>query len=194
MPTAPEDRDALRRQLLAERERFVTEAGTAAQERLEGHLREVLAQVEPEVLGVYWPVRHEFNAVGSLVVFARSLDAVVALPFCTRGPREADDGTPGMHYRAWAGGEPRVRDACNLPSADGPVVVPDVVLVPCLGFTRDGFRLGYGAGFFDRWLGAHPHVTAVGVAWSVARLEAGRFAPRPHDRPLTVVVTEDGVA
>ncbi|MCU0773681.1 MAG: 5-formyltetrahydrofolate cyclo-ligase [Ideonella sp.] len=194
MLPAPDDRDALRRQLLAERERFVSRAGTAAQEQLEVHLREVLAQVEPQTLGLYWPVRHEFNAVGSLVAFARSLEAAVALPFCTRGPREADDGTPGMHYRGWDGGEPRVRDACGLPSADGRAVVPDVVLVPCLGFTGDGFRLGYGAGFFDRWLGVHPHVTAVGVAWSVARLGAGRFVPQPHDQPLTFVVTEDGVA
>ena len=47
-----------------------------------------------------------------------------------------------MEYRHWDRSEPRLNDECGIPSADGPVIVPDVVLVPCLGFTRSGFRLG----------------------------------------------------
>jgi 5-formyltetrahydrofolate cyclo-ligase len=61
------------------------------------------------------------------------------------------------------------------------------VLVPCLGFTREGYRLGYGGGYFDRWLAAHPGVTAVGLAWSVGECT---FAVEPHDLPLAVVITE----
>jgi 5,10-methenyltetrahydrofolate synthetase len=194
-PRPDDDRHDLRRRLLAERERFVAEGGGAAQDRLEGHLRKVLEQLEPVTLGLYWPIRLEFNAAGSLASFARSHGARVVLPYCTRGRHEhgPGDGTPGMHYRAWDGQPPTVRDACGVPSCDGEVALPDVVLVPCLGYTAQGFRLGYGAGFFDRWLAAHPGVTSVGVAWSCGRLEEGAFAPRPHDQPLTLVVTDDGV-
>ena len=71
--------------------------------------------------------------------------------------------------------------------------MPDVVLVPCVGFTGAGYRLGYGGGYFDRWLAAHPHVVAVGVAWSVAELDPATFAAQPHDLPLAFVVTERGV-
>lgn len=98
-----------------------------------------------------------------------------------------------MHYRAWDGSAPALRDGCGIAASEGPPVEPDVVLVPCVGFTRSGYRLGYGGGYFDRWMAAHPHVTAVGVAWSVGEVSEADFAPQPHDQPLTLVVTEHGV-
>ena len=98
-----------------------------------------------------------------------------------------------MHYRAWDLGEPTVRDECHIASASGPRVVPDVVLVPCVGFTRAGHRLGYGGGYFDRWLASHPGVTAVGVAWSVGRVDRAVFDPQPHDVTLALVITEQGI-
>ena len=91
------------------------------------------------------------------------------------------------------GTEPEARDGCGLPTASGAPVQPDVVLVPCVGFTEDGYRLGYGGGFFDRYLDAHPDTTAVGVAWSVGRMPREAFTPAAHDRPLMLVVTENGV-
>lgn len=72
-------------------------------------------------------------------------------------------------------------------------MIPDVVLVPCVGFTRSGYRLGYGGGFFDRWLAANPHATAVGIAWSLAEIDESQLVPEAHDRPLAMVVTERGV-
>ena len=97
-----------------------------------------------------------------------------------------------MHYRLWDGAAPRCVDDCGIPSSDGPEVVPDVVVVPCVGYTVSGHRLGYGGGYFDRWLAAHPHVCAVGVAWSASRLDESAFAPQAHDVQLAFIVTERG--
>ena len=84
-------------------------------------------------------------------------------------------------------------DECGILSCDGATVVPDVVLVPCVGFTAEGYRLGYGGGYFDRWLARNPGVTTVGVAWSNAEIMPGAFESQAHDQPLTLVVTEHGV-
>lgn len=73
------------------------------------------------------------------------------------------------------------------------MVVPDVVVVPCLGYTKSGFRLGYGGGYYDRWLAAHPHVTAIGVAWSACEIDEAEFVLEAHDLALTIVMTERGV-
>ena len=62
-----------------------------------------------------------------------------------------------------------------------------------MGYTREGFRLGYGGGYFDRFLAAHPEVTAVGVAWSHAELSMVELAPQAHDLPLIGVVTDAAV-
>lgn len=178
-------RTALRQQLLADRTRFMqTPAAEAAARALATQVRVVLDQLVPECLGLYWPMRSEFNAVA--LGLQDEKDLAVALPFARRDP-------PSMHYRLWDGTEPEARDGCGLPTASGAPVQPDVVLVPCVGFTEDGYRLGYGGGFFDRYLDAHPDTTAVGVAWSVGRMPREAFTPAAHDRPLMLVVTENGV-
>lgn len=178
----PSERSTLRERLLAERERFVAGPDAKAAARALGStLDEVLRQLEPDCLGSYWPVRSEFTP--SVASFARQ---GLALPYANRVPRE-------MHYRRWDGRAPTIVDACGIASTEGEPVVPDVVLVPCVGFTDAGFRLGYGGGYFDRWLSTHPGVTAVGIAWSVGRLAAGEFEPGPQDQPLSLIVTEHGV-
>ncbi len=110
----------------------------------------------------------------------------LALPFVHKSP-------PRMEYRLWDGQAPSVRDEVGIPSVAAACALPDVVLVPCLGFTDDAYRLGYGGGYFDRWLAANPHVVAVGIAWEFGRLARGEFEVLPHDLPLSMMVTERGV-
>jgi len=164
-------------------------AGAAAQDALAVHLSAVLAALEPDGLGTYWPMRSEFNA-GLLwhaerVTTSPALSLPLSLPFTQREPRR-------MHYRQWDGQPPTERDECGVATSTGRETVPDVVLVPCVGFTPSGYRLGYGGGYFDRWLAAHPHVTAVGVAWSAGEVSEAEFAAEAHDLPLACIVTERG--
>lgn len=149
-------------------------------------LTALVARLEPECLGIYWPMRSEFNAAPLWHDDRVGTSFHIALPFAQREPRQ-------MHYRLWDGAAPRLQDECGIAASDGAAVVPDVVLVPCVGFTRSGYRLGYGGGYFDSWLAAHPHVTAVGVAWAVSEINEAEFAAEPHDQPLTLIVTERGV-
>jgi 5-formyltetrahydrofolate cyclo-ligase len=178
----------LRRRLIARREAFAAgpeHAGAVA--ALSRHLIGVVSELEPDSLGLYWPVRSEFNAVVALETDAALTKLPMSLPFAHRTPIQ-------MVYRAWNRVAPAVVDDCGIPTAGGTPVVPDVVLVPCVGFTASGFRLGYGGGYFDRWVAQHPHVTTVGVAWACGLLADSEFAPERHDRPLTLVLTERGVA
>lgn len=186
-PTDSGARQALRRRLLADRmARAEGPQAAPAQAAFGGGLLGLIGELEPDLLGVYVPVRGEFNAIAPLEGL-RGPKLHLALPFACREP-------PRMHYRAWRG-EPLAKvDECGLPApGPGPEVVPDVVLVPCVGFTRSGYRLGYGGGYFDRWLALHPGVTAVGVAWSQDEIDEADFAAQAHDRPLALILSELGV-
>jgi hypothetical protein len=60
------------------------------------------------------------------------------------------------------------------------------------GFDAQGYRLGYGGGYFDRTLdAASPQPLAIGVAFEFAGLPTIR--PQPHDVPMDFVVTEAGI-
>lgn len=175
---------ALRQQLLAQRKAWFSSAEAAQQrdlmsERVAGVLRDL----EPECLGLYWPFDCEFNAAELWQIDPSLHQTVVALPYAYKSPKR-------MEFRQWNGKPPEMRDECGIPAASGAVVVPDVVLVPCLGFTRQGYRLGYGGGYFDRWLAQHPETVSVGLAWAGGEIE---FEIAPHDVPMTLIVTEHGV-
>lgn len=66
----------------------------------------------------------------------------------------------------------------------------DVVLVPGIVFTRAGHRIGYGGGYFDRFLSTFAG-TSIGLAYDFQVL--GSIPIEAHDVRVTLVVTETGV-
>ncbi|OWQ90424.1 5-formyltetrahydrofolate cyclo-ligase [Roseateles aquatilis] len=183
--TWPHERNELRRALLARRrEWWATAEARLAADKLGEQLLGLLHQLEPLSLGLYWPLEGEFNAAAWAAGHKLGAEMQLALPFARKA---GDRGPAAMEFRRWDGAEPTLKDECGIPSCAGPVLVPEVLLVPCLGFTREGFRLGYGGGYFDRWMAAHPGVTAIGLAWQGGEVD---FEVQPHDQALTVVLTE----
>lgn len=170
--------------LLAARAAFAADA--SAQSQLATHLMSVLRQLVPERLGIYSAVRSEFDVAPVCLAEPDLIHTPLALPFSSLAPRR-------MEFRHWDRLPLSQRDECGILASDGPVVVPDVVLAPCVGYTTSGWRLGYGGGYFDRWMAEHPHATVVGVAWSVGEIDETLWHPQPHDRALACVVTERGV-
>jgi 5-formyltetrahydrofolate cyclo-ligase len=65
----------------------------------------------------------------------------------------------------------------------------DVFVVPGIGFTKDGQRLGNGLGFYDRLLARAPQATRIGLAYSVQIVDA--IPAEPHDIRMHTVITED---
>ena len=76
------------------------------------------------------------------------------------------------------------------PDSSAPRIDPqdgDVILVPALSYDREGYRLGQGGGYYDRFLGRRK-LTSVGLGRDVLLLAR---APREtHDRGVTCLVTE----
>lgn len=73
------------------------------------------------------------------------------------------------------------------PQPDAPLLEPDVLFVPLVGFTENGDRLGQGGGHYDRWLEGRDDVKAIGLAWDCQLVE--QLPVEPHDRSLLAVVT-----
>lgn len=161
--------------------------------QLVAHLLPLLEALEPDCLGLYWPLPGEIDLHGLVQQLLQTPSASMrlALPWAQRATPEMPE--PHMHFRRWQGQAPDSRDPCGVPSTTGTETVPDVLLVPCIGVTPSGIRLGYGGGFYDRYLAAHPHITAIGIAWPHAVLSDAQLPAQAHDRALMLVVTANGV-
>lgn len=64
-------------------------------------------------------------------------------------------------------------------------------VIPLIGFDDRCHRLGYGAGYYDRFLGAYPRILRVGTGFACQR--ADRIPSEPHDITMHCIVTEEGV-
>jgi 5-formyltetrahydrofolate cyclo-ligase len=68
----------------------------------------------------------------------------------------------------------------------------DLVIVPTLAFDKQGFRLGWGGGFYDKFLAGQKKALKVGLAPSSAIVTDG-IPYEPHDIALDIVITEKGI-
>lgn len=81
-----------------------------------------------------------------------------------------------------------------MPDAALPELFPDpgdLMLVPALCFDADGYRLGHGGGYYDRYLAAHP-VFSVGLCREV--LLSPGLPREPHDRAVCCLITDKKIA
>jgi 5-formyltetrahydrofolate cyclo-ligase len=74
---------------------------------------------------------------------------------------------------------------------DAPVVTEmiEIALVPLIGFDRNGNRLGYGRGYYDRFFETHPNIPRIGLAYACQ--EAVAIPADPFDRKLNWIITEN---
>lgn len=70
-------------------------------------------------------------------------------------------------------------------------VVPALktIVVPVLGFDEEGYRLGYGGGYYDRFLKMYPKALTIGLSFQFGLLKEG-FSHESHDIPLDMIITE----
>lgn len=137
------------------------------------------------VIAFCWPHMAEHD-VRSVIEHWISLGATAALPVVV-APRSP------LIFRHWHPGVATKPGPLGIPTPiDSEELRPDTLLIPANGFDACGFRLGYGAGYFDRTISAlRPAVRVIGVAYEIGRLPS--IHPQPHDEAMDMVVTEAGV-
>ncbi len=142
-----------------------------------------------QTIAAYWPMNDEPDLRPLLEQWVEEAGLTVCLPVV----RERD---AALVFRPWTPDTPMEAGAYGIEAPTGDTeVVPDVVLVPTLGYTPEADRLGYGGGYYDRTLAAlnqagHPYI-AIGIAWEEGLLPED-YQPAPHDVQLAAVLTPAG--
>jgi len=188
-PTIRDEKRAARATAVARRTATTARIDTAAAaDAVKDQLLRTFAPPPGTILSAFWAIGDELD-LRPLLHAAHALGCVCALPVVI-GPR-----TP-LEFRHWEPGVELVVSAFGIPEPGPkrPAVTPDISVVPLLAFDREGYRLGYGGGFYDRTLAlmrglprARPHIAA-GAGF--ADQEVPHVPREPHDARLDWIVTD----
>lgn len=182
----------LRRLLLARRQALPEDEKRYAEIQVMNHLIHLLRYLKPgpSVAG-YLAVQGELDVLAALKSFKNNGFSVclpvlpeskeLPLCFCGWDPDRQDELEPGpfgIHV-------PRQKNN----------VIPDALLVPLVGFTRFGQRLGYGGGWYDRTVShlrqLKPGLPVIGIAFACQEVDS--LPTDPWDQLLDCIVTQQGV-
>jgi len=157
----------------------------AIAEQVAGELDRLIAATPESLVSLYWPFRGELDLRGWMRGFV-ARGGRVALPVVVAKAQP-------LVFREWRPGIAMTHGVWKIPiPAEGPEVMPGVVIAPLVGHDPGCYRLGYGGGFFDRTLAAHPgKPLVIGVGDGSGAIAS--IFPQPHDIPMDVILTEAGV-
>lgn len=140
------------------------------------------------IVAGFFPMKTEISPLPLMRKLAAG-GALLALP------RIRGRGHP-LSMRAWSFGAALVPGQWGIrePAPDAPEVAPDILIVPFAAYDRSGYRVGYGAGYYDRTIAtlqAKKKVVTVGFGCVAQEIEA--CPVEEHDKQLDFIVTEQGI-
>ncbi len=198
MGTQVMDKDQLRRFMMGKRDALPAEVRCLKSVGIAERLAAMEWYMEQDEILVYSAIRSEVDLTtfchkawkdGKVLFFPRvfgeqmefyrvdSMSQLIRGSFSVMEPRLKEDADPNnedmpIAGEAWTEGR----------SEKTPVLVPGVA------FSRQGARLGYGKGFYDRYLAVHPSLVPIGVCFDEQLTE--QICADEHDYPMFWIVTE----
>ena len=178
-------RRELRRECIERRMALPAETHEALSTRICEIIRQSIPELSAKRVAFCWPFRNEPDLRPLMVNWLAEGNP----GFAALLPVVVDAGS-ALAFRAWTPESPMLTDRYGIPApASGEFLTPEALLIPVNAFDAEGYRLGYGGGFFDRTLAAlDPLPLAIGVGFELARVDS--IHPEAHDMRLDAIVTE----
>lgn len=178
----PASQKKLLRVVMKEKRRILFQDHPDAGEKITAHFFNFFDLPSDAIVGGYWPMKSELD-IEPLLNQLIEKGFRCALPCIT---------SEGLIYRRWEPLAPLEKGLFQAlePLPTAPVIIPNVLLVPLLAFDKEGHRLGYGQGHFDRFLHQNKVLT-IGVGFKGQEVE--KIPRQTHDFALDYILTEAGV-
>ena len=152
------------------------------------YLKEILRKknYKKKIVGGYYAYNYEVNIIKILEKFEK-LKYTLSLPKIGKNSK--------MNFFTWSTKDPLNINEFGIPEPiSNEVVYPDILLVPLVSFDKDFNRIGYGGGFYDRYIKKIKKikkVVTIGLAYSFQRVK--KIPIDKNDVRLDFIVTEKKV-
>ena len=103
------------------------------------------------------------------------------------------EGKNKMNFYSWKKNEVLFINKFGMlePGKKKSAKIPNFLLVPVLAFDKQNYRLGYGKGFYDRYLNKFNNILTVGIAFSFQKYH--KLPRDKKDVKLNYILTEKGI-
>lgn len=147
------------------------------------HLENWLHLQSAYTVMAYWPMRNEISLLG---LITNNQDKAWVLPRILPNRQLAllRFDPDKLERHPWGMYEPL--ESCDAVQRES----INMVLVPGVGFSKDGSRIGYGGGYYDRLLKG---MAAVRVGITHSQMLVDRIPAESHDCLMDYVATQEGI-
>lgn len=151
---------------------------------IRAHLAALVGAPGGRVIAGFWPIGAEPD-LRPLLASWHEMGAQIALPV-------VEVRAAPLVFRRWTSDTAMITSLWDIPAPppDAPALIPDIILLPLVGWDGAGHRLGHGGGYYDRTLAALSPGQTIGIGYQGARIAT--IYPQPHDIALAHIVTEVG--
>ena len=175
------DKKSERARVLKERNALSTAKRGELNHALCSFLSDFLDSVKVQTIGAFLPIGSEPDISEVLKNWLRAGAARQVFLPVTEGIT--------LRFAFWDPAKPLMIGRFSVPEPTSDLFSePPLLLVPCVALNKQGYRLGYGAGYYDRYLPRCRNAVALGVAFEAQRVPEA--AADGRDRQLDGFVTE----
>tara|TARA_B100000886_G_C20348708_1_gene459893 strand:- start:74 stop:607 length:534 start_codon:yes stop_codon:yes gene_type:complete len=136
-------------------------------------------KIQGKIIGGYYPINHELSDIQILEKFEK-LDYLVTLPKIKKNSQ--------MDFFYWTTKDPLIINSYGIPEpTSNKIKYPDILLVPLVAFDNDFNRVGYGGGFYDRYI-KNKKILTIGLAYSFQKVK--KIMINEYDTKLDFIITE----
>ena len=136
-----------------------------------------------KIIGGYYPYNYEIDAIKILDNFEKK-NYVISLPKIKKNFE--------MNFFNWSMKDPLIINKFGIPEpTSSNIFYPDIIFIPIVAFDKDFNRIGYGGGYYDRYLHRLKKIKkifTIGFAYSFQKVK--KIESKKHDIRLDYVFTE----
>ena len=141
-------------------------------------------KIKGKIIGGYYPYNYEVDAIKILEKF-ETLNYKVSLPKIKKNSQ--------MDFFYWSRKDSLIINKYGIPEpSSNKVVYPNILLVPLVAFDKNFNRIGYGGGFYDRYINKIKmikKIVTIGLAYSFQKVK--EIPVNEHDIKLDFIVTNE---